>query len=92
MRHNKKAGQAGKPYAIKTLDPQPAIKDGLILRSGQGTQNAAKALVAFHNECANLYEFKTESSLYRAMEDFSFVKYYHVRFHNYNGYRTPYQS
>lgn len=43
------------------------------------------------NECINLYEFKTEDDLYRAVEEFAYVEYNHVRPHSFNGYRTPYQ-
>ena len=41
------------------------------------------------NECINLYEFKTEESLYQAVEEFAYVTYNHVRPHSYNGYKTP---
>lgn len=44
------------------------------------------------NECTNLYEFKTEESLYRTVEEFAYVTYNHVRPHSFNGYRTPYQA
>lgn len=44
------------------------------------------------NECVNLYEFQTEEALYQAVEEFAYVTYNHVRPHNYNGYRTPYQA
>lgn len=43
------------------------------------------------NECTNLYEFKTEETLYRTVEDFAYVTYDHVRPHSFNGYRTPWQ-
>jgi len=44
------------------------------------------------NECTNLYEFQTEEELYQAVEEFSYIRYNHVRPHSYNGYRTPYQA
>lgn len=44
------------------------------------------------NECTNLYEFQTEEALYKAVEEFAYVSYNHVRPHSYNGYRTPYQA
>ena len=43
------------------------------------------------NECVNLYDFQTEEALYRAVEEFAYVTYNHIRPHSYNGYRTPYQ-
>ena len=44
------------------------------------------------NEYINLYEFETEDELYRAVEEFAYVEYNHVRPHSFNGYRTPYQA
>lgn len=44
------------------------------------------------HECTNLYEFKTEEALYRAVEEFSYIHYNHVRPHSFNGYRTPHQA
>ena len=44
------------------------------------------------NECINLYEFQTEEALYRAVEEFAYVSYNHVRPHSFNGYLTPYQA
>ncbi len=44
------------------------------------------------NECTNLYEFSTEEELYRAVEEFAYVTYNHVRPHSYNDYLTPYQA
>ena len=44
------------------------------------------------NECTNLCEFQTENALYRAVEEFAFVTYNHVRPHSYNGYLTPFQA
>ena len=43
------------------------------------------------NECINLYEFRTEESLYQAVEEFAYVTYNHVRPHSYNGYKTPFE-
>ena len=44
------------------------------------------------NECTNLYEFRTEETLYQAVEEFAYITYNHVRPHSYNGYRTPCQT
>lgn len=44
------------------------------------------------NECANLYEFRTEQELYQTVEEFAYVTYNHVRLHSYNSYRTSYQA
>ncbi len=44
------------------------------------------------NECTNLYEFRTEESLYQAVEEFAYVTYNHVRPHSYDNYQTPYQT
>ena len=44
------------------------------------------------NECINLYEFRTEEELYRAVEEFAYITYNHVRPHSYNDYCTPYQK
>lgn len=44
------------------------------------------------NECANLYEFRTEQELYQTVEEFAYATYNHVRPHSYNNYRTPYQA
>lgn len=43
-------------------------------------------------ECTNLYEFRTEESLYQTVEEFAYVHYNHVRPHSFNNYRTPYQA
>ena len=43
------------------------------------------------NEYINFYEFKTEEDLYRAVDDFAYVEYNHVRPHSYNKYATPYE-
>lgn len=44
------------------------------------------------NECIYLHEYKSEESLYQAVEEFSYVTYNHVRPHSFNGYLTPYQA
>ena len=44
------------------------------------------------NECTNLYEFRTEEDLYRAVDDFAYVEYNYVRPHSYNGYATPHEA
>lgn len=44
------------------------------------------------NELIYLYEYDTEEALYRAVEEFSYVEYNHVRPHSFNGYLTPYQA
>ena len=44
------------------------------------------------NECTNLYEFQTETELYRKVEEFAYVTYNHVRPHSYNGYKTPFEA
>ena len=44
------------------------------------------------NECTNMYEFRTEESLYQAVEEFAYVTYNHVRPHSYNGYKPPFEA
>lgn len=44
------------------------------------------------NDCANLYEYRTEESLYKKVEESAYVIYNHVRPHSYNDYKTPYQA
>lgn len=44
------------------------------------------------NECINLYEFKTEEALYKAISDFAYVEYNYVRPHSYNNYATPHEA
>lgn len=44
------------------------------------------------NECTNLYGYRTEEELYRAVEEFAYVHYNHVRPHSANGYRTPFAA
>ena len=41
------------------------------------------------NDCLNLYEFREEEALYRAIEEFAYVKYNYSRPHSYNDYKTP---
>lgn len=43
------------------------------------------------NECINLYEYQTEDELYKAVEEFAYTHYNHVRPHSANGYRTPFE-
>jgi transposase InsO family protein len=44
------------------------------------------------NECTNLYEFDTEEDLCKAVEEFAYVTYNHVRPHSFNNYKTPFQA
>jgi transposase InsO family protein len=44
------------------------------------------------NECTNLFEFKTEEALYKAVDEFAYVDYNYVRPHSYNGYKTPHEA
>ncbi len=44
------------------------------------------------NECINLYDFKTEEALYKAVSDFAYVEYNYVRPHSYNNYATPHEA
>jgi transposase InsO family protein len=44
------------------------------------------------NECTNLYQFRTEEELYKAVEKFAYIQYNHIRPHSYNAYKTPYQT
>lgn len=44
------------------------------------------------NECINLYEFKTEEALYKAVADFAYVEYNYARPHSYNNYATPHEG
>lgn len=63
-------------------------------RAGYPYDNAPmeKYFNTLKNECTNLYEFHTEEALYRAVEEFAYVTYNHIRPHSYNGYRTPCQA
>ncbi len=44
------------------------------------------------NECTNLYQYPDEASLYKRVEEYAYVFYNHIRPHEYNGYRTPYEA
>ena len=44
------------------------------------------------NELVYLHEYRSEDELYRAIEEFSYVWYNHVRPHAYNNYRTPFEA
>lgn len=44
------------------------------------------------NECTKLHEYENEEELYKAIEEYAYVFYNHVRPHSYNGYRTPHQA
>lgn len=44
------------------------------------------------NEFLNLYNFKTDESLDRAVYDFSYTWYNHVRPHSFNGGLTPFEA
>ena len=44
------------------------------------------------NECTNLCDFKTEQSLYQAVEEFAYIEYNYVRPHSYNNYATPHEA
>lgn len=54
--------------------------------------NAKKVKANPTNECINLYEFKTEEALYKAVSDFAYVEYNYVRPHSYNNYATPHEA
>lgn len=36
--------------------------------------------------------YHSEKELYRAIEEFAYVQYNHVRPHSYNNYKTPYKA
>ena len=44
------------------------------------------------NEYTNHYEYRTEEELYRAVEEYAYVTYNHIRPHSYNHYKTPAQT
>lgn len=44
------------------------------------------------NECTNLHEYKTELELYKAVEEFAYAQYNHVRPHSHNGGKTPFET
>ena len=43
-------------------------------------------------ELIYLHYYRTETELYTAVEEFSYVHYNHVRPHSYNNYKTPYEA
>lgn len=44
------------------------------------------------NEYMNCYEYRTEEDLYRAVDEYAYVIYNHIRPHSYNHYKTPAQA
>ena len=44
------------------------------------------------NEEIYLHQYRTEEQLYKAVEEFAYTKYNHVRPHSFNGYRTPFEA
>ena len=44
------------------------------------------------NELINLHSYVTEETLYKAIEEFAYTKYNHMRPHSYNGYKTPFET
>lgn len=44
------------------------------------------------NELVYLHEYSDEDTLYRAIEEFAYVTYNHVRPHSHNGYLTPFEK
>ena len=44
------------------------------------------------NECANLWEFQTEESLYQTIEEFAYVEYNYAHPHSFNTYATPHEA
>ena len=38
------------------------------------------------------YNYRTETELYSAIEEFAYVHYNHVRPHSYNNYKTPFET
>ena len=44
------------------------------------------------NELINEHTYKTEEELYRAVEEYAYVTYNHIRPHSYNGYKTPFEA
>jgi len=44
------------------------------------------------NELINLHNYHTEKDLYKAIEEFTYTQYNHVRPHSYNNYRTPFEA
>ena len=39
-----------------------------------------------------VHDFKTEESLYQAVEKFAYVEYNYVRSHSFNNYATPHEA
>ena len=44
------------------------------------------------NDLIYNHSYKTENELYKAIEEYAYVTYNHVRPHSYNGYRTPFEA
>lgn len=44
------------------------------------------------NELIYEHSYQTEASLYKAIDEYAYVTYNHVRPHSYNGYKTPFQA
>ena len=44
------------------------------------------------NDFINHHEYRTEEELYKAVEEFAYITYNHVRPHSYNGYLTPFEA
>ena len=44
------------------------------------------------NELIYEHHYKTEADLYKAVEEFAYVTYNHVRPHAYNNYQTPFEA
>jgi len=38
------------------------------------------------------HSYKTEEALYRAVDEYAYITYNHVRPHSYNGYKTPFEA
>lgn len=44
------------------------------------------------NELTNLHYYHNDNELNRAVPDFAYIWYNHVRPHSYNDYRTPFEA
>ena len=44
------------------------------------------------NDLIYNHSYKTEDELYRAIEEYAYVTYNHIRPHSYNGYKTPFEA
>ena len=44
------------------------------------------------NEEINLHKYDTEEELYKAVENFAYIKYNHIRPHSFNNYLTPFEA